>query len=220
MKFILIIIFLSSPAYSQVSFEDYLKLKDALYMAFDELKVDSTHTLEINQPVQGFEHFWWDQPILRASYSEYSSNGIQNHFIFIFGGLAKMLDMTLDGLALIACHELGHGLGGAPYKDSGSSQEGQADYYATKTCLPVLFKYLVSPIQDYEVRAMEALKSSIAFYKINGDITSISTPSTEIATKLDSRDFFYPSAQCRLDTSINGIFQKERPVCWYPNNKF
>jgi len=53
----------------------------------------------------------------------------------IYGGLARQEGMTQDGLAFIACHELGHPLGGFPSNVTGFSFEGQADYYATTKCL-------------------------------------------------------------------------------------
>ncbi len=53
--------------------------------------------------------------------------------------------LTTDGLAMVACHEIGHFLGGEPKKLRGrsnkkswSSAEGQADYYAAR-CLEVYF---------------------------------------------------------------------------------
>jgi hypothetical protein len=58
----------------------------------------------------------------------------------MFGGLARHPIMNADGFYLVACHETGHHLGGAPKGSSfgGSSWasvEGEADYYATLHCL-------------------------------------------------------------------------------------
>lgn len=62
--------------------------------------------------------------------------------VSIYGGLARYPEMTATGLALAACHELGHHLGGAPKKKelftAWPSSEGQSDYYATLKCMRVL----------------------------------------------------------------------------------
>lgn len=62
-------------------------------------------------------------------------------YIVMYGGLARHPDVTSDAFRLVACHELGHHLGGAPKKLGGywggsswASNEGQADYYASLKC--------------------------------------------------------------------------------------
>ena len=61
--------------------------------------------------------------------------------IAMFGGLARHETITGDAFALVACHELGHHIGGAPKKSSwygGSmwaSNEGQSDYWGAMKCL-------------------------------------------------------------------------------------
>lgn len=60
--------------------------------------------------------------------------------VTVYGGLARHHAMTVDGLAHVVCHELGHHLGGAPKKEevlwkSWTSVEGQADYYASAKCI-------------------------------------------------------------------------------------
>lgn len=60
--------------------------------------------------------------------------------IAMFGGLARHPLMTAEGLLMVACHEVGHHLGGAPvYTQDGkatwASAEGQADYFAAAKCM-------------------------------------------------------------------------------------
>tara|TARA_R110002072_G_scaffold64203_9_gene160009 strand:+ start:55635 stop:56510 length:876 start_codon:yes stop_codon:yes gene_type:complete len=60
--------------------------------------------------------------------------------ISMFGGLARHDAITADGFALVACHELGHHIGGAPKKSSWfgtswASNEGQSDYFGNSKCL-------------------------------------------------------------------------------------
>ena len=65
----------------------------------------------------------------------------KNWEISMFGGLARHETITADAFALVACHELGHHIGGAPKKTSWwggaywASNEGQSDYWGSMKCL-------------------------------------------------------------------------------------
>lgn len=225
----LLILILSLNTNASVSFEEFINLKDALHKTFDELNPNSDHILTINNTYDLPHNYWWSLDVVHASYSRFENS----HNIFLFGGFSRLEGMSLDGLAITACHEIGHGIGDAPYKESGASTEGQADYFATKVCLPVVFKYLEQTVEttksefnlnfckqsknyEYCMRALTALESNIFFFETLGDIVYFDTPSTEIAEELNYSPSFYPSAQCRLDTSLNGVLGLERPKCWYP----
>ena len=78
------------------------------------------------------------------SYYAFASIDLEgNHKVSIMGGNLTNEYMTLDSLALLVCHELGHFLGGAPkriYLDPEEDQEwntveGQADYFSTLKCM-------------------------------------------------------------------------------------
>lgn len=67
------------------------------------------------------------------------------YLVKMFGGLARHQAITKDGFALVACHEVGHHIGGVPrYTEqaggSWASTEGQSDYFATTKCLRKLFR--------------------------------------------------------------------------------
>ncbi|WP_034728009.1 hypothetical protein [Bacteriovorax sp. BSW11_IV] len=222
-----------------VSYEEYRFLETVMQKAFLELRPSEDHFLEVNKPpAPSMKDYWWNIDNVHASYSGYEDEGKRFHHIFLFGGFVRMPDMTLDSLAITACHELGHGIGGAPFKQSGSSMEGQSDYYATKECLKVVYKYIPQKFSIEEMalvidpaakelcdnqsddlnhcyRAMIALESDISFYRYLGEEVSFSQRAQEVATELNDENTFYPSAQCRFDTSINGLLEKERPACWY-----
>jgi hypothetical protein len=66
----------------------------------------------------------------------------------MYGGLARNVNMTPDGFAMVLCHELGHHLAGQPrvvpsaifkslfgIKDLWASNEGQSDYFASTKCM-------------------------------------------------------------------------------------
>ena len=70
----------------------------------------------------------------------------ENWEIDVTPGWIAYPSMTVDVLALTSCHEMGHFVGGFPFKGSSkadqgsaSAAEGQADYFATKDCLPRLW---------------------------------------------------------------------------------
>lgn len=86
-------------------------------------------TLQINR--------LWNDGTVNASAQHQGRTYILN----MYGGLARHAAVTMDGFALVACHELGHHLGGAPKIGGGgwASNEGQADYYANLKCLRKVF---------------------------------------------------------------------------------
>ena len=85
----------------------------------------------------------WDDGTVNA-YAQQEGNDWK---ISMFGGLARHEAITEDAFALVACHEIGHHLGGAPKKASQwggavswASNEGQADYWGTMKCLRKYFE--------------------------------------------------------------------------------
>lgn len=226
-------ILISFNTYSQVSFDEFQELKVALKQAFKELG-PAQDTLVVNQVMEGMPNYWWGLDVVYASYAATEYSTYKQHNIFLFGGFARLPGMTLDGLALTACHEIGHGIGGAPFKISGTSTEGQSDYFASKVCLPIVFKYLedrkIRTQNNYVhnlcekftglhsdcLRLFSAIEADIIFFRYLGTETSFSTRATEEAQGINRTDSFYPTAQCRLDTMSNGALGLERPLCWFP----
>ena len=72
------------------------------------------------------------------------------YIINMYGGLARHETITMDGFALVACHEMGHHLGGAPkltgWSGAWASNEGQSDYYANLKCLRRVFSDAASSL--------------------------------------------------------------------------
>lgn len=62
--------------------------------------------------------------------------------VVLFGGLVRSPEMTAEGLVLVACHEMGHHMGGYP-RYGGNTEwaatEGQSDYFATAKCARQVF---------------------------------------------------------------------------------
>lgn len=169
-------------------------------------------TLQINR--------LWDDPTVNASAEQQGNTWILN----MYGGLARHKAVTYDGMMLVACHELGHHLGGFP-KINGAdwaTNEGGADYFATLKCLRRTL-----PATDPDQIDSVAQQGCAATYK--GDAAgrascergamagvSVSTLLAELGQdgnpKLDTPDTSevsvtndeHPASQCRLDTYYQG----------------
>jgi hypothetical protein len=247
-KLILALVFtqIFSNAFAQVSYEELQLVKEAIYKAFEEIKPSDEDFLSINEPIPGLpEDYWWSIEMVHASYVRVPSVDEESvtHKIYLMGGFVRLDGMTPDGLAVTACHEIGHGIGGDPKKNPsmgmpGSTTEGQSDYFSTKVCLPVVMKYLEqlraisnNPYlaklcglqKKYKTelckRMFTALESDMAFFDYLGTPVAFENYATEVALEINRDPSFYPSSQCRLDTMIHGLLGLERPMCWYPEGE-
>lgn len=160
-----------------------------------------------------------------------------------YGGLYRSPVITPDGYMALLCHELGHHIGGGPYKPdiSWMSSEGQADYFASSVCLKRIWKDKDNRIKvnslnvpksllqicqqntTYEntlalcLRVGMAAYSFVEFNRIEHGYASEDTPVQfdNSAKYIADRYFIYPRAQCRLDTFVAGMTGASRPLCWY-----
>jgi hypothetical protein len=143
-----------------------------------------------------------------------------------YGGLARYKGMTADGYAAVACHELGHHLGGAPQFSDGSnmSVEGEADYHVGTKCLRKYFAtddnvslmkaQTIDPLvisrctatfagNDEQVAICE--RASMAGFVVADILRDLSgdpaigynTPDPSVVTTTFED---HPASQCRLDT--------------------
>lgn len=81
----------------------------------------------------------WNDGTVNASAQRSGNTQVLN----MYGGLARHAATTIEGFALVACHEYGHHNGGAPKTSAmfgnWATNEGGADYYATLKCLRRFF---------------------------------------------------------------------------------
>jgi len=77
----------------------------------------------------------WDEVRFGAG----SAKSRSTWLLSVYGGSARTPESTLDGLALIVCHEWGHLVGGPPFLRPDIAAEGQADWFATRSCLKELW---------------------------------------------------------------------------------
>ncbi len=203
---------------TEKEFNDLLDRIESLYAPIIEAK---GKTLVVNRK-------WQDGTV--NAYAQQSGN---QWMISMFGGLARHEAITADGFALVACHELGHHLGGAPKKKSWFSttwatNEGQADYFGTAKCLR---KYMehddnLKIVSEMEVPEMARKKCETNFNTenevaicIRGAMAGLSLGNVfkELRklshdlkfstpdTKIVAKTFHgHPEPQCRLDTYFAG----------------
>lgn len=152
-------------------------------------------------------------------------NGNQ-YIIRMYGGMARHPRITADGFAIVACHEMGHHLGGAP-KVLGQwlSNEGQSDYFATLKCFRTVFgsdnnaqilaQMSVDPVarqkceanfktaEDIDVCIRAAMAGQAAAYVTSTTALapSFSSPDTTVVAVTQDT---HPAPQCRLDTYVGG----------------
>ena len=147
-----------------------------------------------------------------------------NFVIEMYGGLARHPDVTRDAFLLVACHEVGHHLGGAP-KYNGTdwaSNEGQSDYFATMKCARKVFRRYPRTPQNIDIEAENRCKEhhsaqekEICIRSAMGGLSlakAMSRQSGGREPRLDLKDSrvvsstqdSHPQPQCRLDTYFQG----------------
>jgi hypothetical protein len=140
----------------------------------------------------------WNDPTVNSDTDVEGSYWVINSY----GGLARYPGMnTVAAYASVACHELGHHMGGAPlytggrWPGGGASAEGEADYWATKECMKAI---------GYSDSAARAAGLSVA--KVLAKLAGEPLPSPKVIDPRVVRRTYedHPAAQCRLDTYISG----------------
>lgn len=178
-------------------------------------------TLKIN-------HMWSDATV-NASASRQGNTWVLN----MYGGLARHQTINVEGMALVACHEMGHHIGGAP-KISGwfstwATNEGGADYFAGLKCLrrffaqddnkAILANVTIDPLvkatceKQFTTEADQLICQRISmagesvaylFQALRNETTPPKF-STPDTHKVTKMDDNHPGTQCRLDTYYAGF---------------
>jgi hypothetical protein len=184
----------------------------------------------------------WDDGTVNSDTDVEGTNWVVNSY----GGLARYAGMTMDGYAAVACHELGHHLGGAPlFSDQDwASVEGEADYFATLKCL---HQYFAGDDNQKATSGMNldpltVTKCSADFVGDNNSVSECERASAagyvvaHILEQLDgsnpiafntpdksqvSQTFEdHPQAQCRLDTYFAGALCTASPDIALDNSNY
>lgn len=223
------------------AFGDFLPPND-LYLQ-DKIGTDTGITEEefnqvIDQAVAIYEPIIKEHGatlIIRRLWSNNTVNASANQsgekwYVNMYGGLARREEITVDGFAMVVCHELGHHLGGFPYyQGRWAANEGQSDYFAALSCAPYLWedeeeinatfrqtvdeysKDLCDRVYSTEARQNLCYRQMAANLSIAGLLAALrntkidyKTPDTSVVSRTYDR---HPKAQCRLDT------YKEATLC-------
>lgn len=159
------------------------------------------------------------------AYAFVPSNGVAN--LQFYGGLYRDKNVDNDGFLLVFCHEVGHHMAGKPVSGMGLSVEGQADYFATHTCMPMMFADQDNAdwIQRNRVslRVMQLCNRTWGFNTSRSFICQRTLSASEGVALLfhgnrdnkptlwaqdhshvETTDPRHPAAQCRLDTFVAG----------------
>lgn len=164
----------------------------------------------------------------------YATRSVDAWNVHINGGIARAKGMTIDGLAVIVCHEIGHHLGGAPRTflyQGWPSAEGQADYFATSKCLKKYYAQLSLEEESFALDSsipqkvimdcnsvyknvadlkicIRSQMASLDFAHFLNSLPGVRTPAMLGATdpKVVKGTIYneYPKPQCRFDTLYQG----------------
>lgn len=162
-------------------------------------------------------------------------------YIKMYGGLARHKEVTGDGFTIVACHELGHHMGGFP-KETWYSMEGQSDYYATLKCAhkiwadedsvaivqkmnidPLVREKCTTTLRNDKERA-ECMRSGMGAKGLTRMLAELENkPMPEINTpdlkRVERTYNGHPKPQCRLDTKFAGALCDVNPEIDIPNDK-
>ncbi|MGE3974634.1 MAG: hypothetical protein AB7F59_08925 [Bdellovibrionales bacterium] len=172
----------------------------------------------------------WTNPTVNANANQRGNVWTIN----MYGGLARRPEVTLEGYALVVCHELGHHFGGYPFYPPNlpwASSEGQADYFATQICGKMIWekaifgRFNLRTVNPYirakcdsnytrnwerrvcyrNIAAGHSLATLLAAASREKTPPKFETPSQ---AKVTATYHYHPQAQCRLDTYIQGALCK------------
>lgn len=170
----------------------------------------------------------WDDGTVNANADEEDGIWVVN----MYGGLARYPGMTVDGMALVVCHETGHHLGGAPKMGGDPTEwaanEGGADTFAVLKCarhmfadednLSIVAKMSIDPTiqKTCQVQFQSAqdqaicMRTSAAGVVLGqvlanlGDDSVMPSVNTPDPSVVTATNDSHPAAQCRLDTYFAG----------------
>lgn len=164
------------------------------------------------------ERRWTDGTV-----NAYADRRGRNWTIVMFGGFARHPAVTPDAFTAVACHEIGHHIGGTPkYGRDWASVEGQSDYFANLKCLRRIFEsednqaalngVTLDPVavrdcnaqhssQQDQLVCIRATMAALSLAKVLAEgepkVAQLDTPDT---TQVSRTDENHPQGQCRLDT--------------------
>ena len=146
----LLLLVLPCRGYSAISEEQFNRVLDRLYAIYAPMAEARNGNLVF------YRNF------IVGEVNSYALRNGGDWVVEVFGGSAGHPLMTEDAFALNVCHELGHHFGGHPKFErpnmGWASVEGQADYFATLSCMK---KYFAAADNTKVISSME-IPSSVS----------------------------------------------------------
>ncbi len=215
----------------------YHKIMDRIQEMYGNWLAQQGKTLVINR--------LWSDATVNASAQQQGNQWIIN----MYGGIARHPDMNYEGQALIACHEMGHHIGGAPkiagmFGNQWATNEGGSDYFGTLKCLRVFFEkednasivgaaqidpvarakcqaaFTTNPERDVCMRiSMGAEAVSYLFQDLSKDTTRPKFDTPD-TTQASKMDDNHPKTQCRMDTYFAGALCPKPVSEWVSDSDY
>ncbi len=230
--------FVSAIAVSTVAKADFLPpndlaKEDGLLRDANLTEAEFNRIIDVAETVIGSkiaDHFQaqlkvnrlWTDTTVNASAIQFGTRWEVN----MYGGLARRPEITQDGFALVLCHEIGHHLGGYPFRSDWAANEGESDYFASHACPRMIWKddlavnatfrdtveaapkalcdQVWTTVEDQNLcyRVMTGAKSTADMASVLGNSkASWATPDKKVVNRTDNN---HPAGQCRLDTYAAG----------------
>lgn len=170
----------------------------------------------------------WNDPAVDG-YADRVGNNWQ---VVMYGGLARHFFSTEDGFLLVACHEIGHHLGGFPMFPDGdwAAVEGQSDYFGALKCMKRVLEKddNVAIVANMTIDAFATRECEKVFKNANEAAIcqriamagkSVATVQADLSNYPDIKDLKFDTpdplkagrtnnkhtlAQCRMDTYFSG----------------
>ncbi|MCX5786917.1 MAG: hypothetical protein NTX64_00175 [Elusimicrobia bacterium] len=199
---------ISAAGISEAMFNDVL---DKIQKVYGPIIASKGGKLIINRK-------WTDSTVNASAYQ----SG-RNWYLNMYGGLARHRAITWDGMALVACHELGHHIGGYPKEGNWATNEGASDYFATLKCMRLMYdgSQGADPIDSVGEKGCAAQHPKGAARNLcqKGTMAGVSVvalfqdlspqnPAPSLGTpdpsQVDQMYDDHPAGQCRLDTYFQG----------------
>ena len=213
--------FMSPTASGGITEIQFNAVMDRIERLYAPVVKQNGGTLKINRK--------WTDSTVNASAEQMGSTWVLN----MYGGLARHTAINIEGMALVACHEMGHHIGGAPkingwFGQDWATNEGGADYFATLKCLrnyfaeddneTILASAAIDPLAKSQCssefsnhtdqllclrNSMAATSVSMLFMDLHKDAAPPSFATPDKAV-VTVMDDDHPATQCRMDTYFNG----------------
>lgn len=224
----LLVFMVSFSGLSEIKESDFNDINQAILNIYRPILAENGEKVELKELFQGFGGAFKVDSTLKY----WGENLI---IITLTGAVPKNPAINVEGYAIVACHEMGHILGGEPRQKSKlskwSSVEGQADYFATSLCMWQLMKAMpkdgvsIEPLCAAQFngakkvadcsRILSGIKALVSYFNASQTTAKSISIDQKDLSKVSYTLQKYPSPQCRVDTWMAGLLGKERPSCWF-----